>query len=224
MNHKYPNLFSPIKIGNVVLKNRIIGAPTGLMSLSPYGHLTTENIAYYELKAKGGCAVVTLGESIVDRKTGESHNRQVRLDDPDILPCLANTVKAIRRGGALANIELSHSGKYAGIASIAGDVTGDKLSFGPSEEILETGEVVHEMDRDMIQYIVDAYGKAGSAPPQALPCRNAMPSRTTRFWTRVMRRCSPSLPIGRCARTFTLRATNRGAGFDAPNGCICSSK
>lgn len=167
MNHKYPNLFSPIKIGNIVLKNRIIGAPTGLMSLSPYGHLTTENIAYYELKAKGGCAVVTLGESIVDRKTGESHNRQIRLDDPDILPCLANTVKAIKRGGALANIELSHSGKYAGLASIAGDVTGDKLSFGPSEEILETGEVVHEMDQEMIQYIIEAYGKAAAVVKRA---------------------------------------------------------
>lgn len=167
MNHKYQNLFSPIKIGNVVLKNRIMGAPTGLMSLSPLGHLTTENIAYYELKAKGGCAVVTLGESIVDRKTGESHNRQIRLDDPDILPCLANTVKAIKRHGALANIELSHSGKYAGLTSIAGEITGDKLSFGPSEEVLETGEIVREMDQEMIRYIIEAYGKAAAVVKRA---------------------------------------------------------
>ena len=32
---KYPNLFSPIKIGPLTLKNRIVSAPTSLADLSP---------------------------------------------------------------------------------------------------------------------------------------------------------------------------------------------
>ena len=51
MNCKYPNLFKPIRIGNVTLKNRIIAAPTGLMDLTPDGRLTAYNASYYELKA-----------------------------------------------------------------------------------------------------------------------------------------------------------------------------
>ena len=111
----YPHLFTPIKIGGQLIKNRIFSAPTGLMSYTARGHLTTENMAYYELKAKGGCGVVTLGESIVHAATGQSHDRQICLDDPHVLPSLTNTARAITRYGAVANIELSHGGKYAGL-------------------------------------------------------------------------------------------------------------
>ena len=90
------------------------------MSYTARGYLTTENMAYYELKAKGGCGVVTLGESIVHAATGQSHDRQICLDDPHVLPSLTNTARAITRYGAVANIELSHGGKYAGLASIGG--------------------------------------------------------------------------------------------------------
>ena len=55
----YPHLFTPIKIGGQLIKNRIFSAPTGLMSYTARGHLTTENMAYYALKAKGGCGVST---------------------------------------------------------------------------------------------------------------------------------------------------------------------
>ena len=38
----YPHLFTPIKIGGQLIKNRIFSAPTGLMSYTARGHLTTE--------------------------------------------------------------------------------------------------------------------------------------------------------------------------------------
>ena len=96
----YPHLFTPIKIGGQLIKNRIFSAPTGLMSYTARGHLTTENMAYYELKAKGGCGVVTLGESIVHAATGQSHDRQICLDDPHVLPSLTNTAHHTLWGGS----------------------------------------------------------------------------------------------------------------------------
>ena len=86
---KYPNLFSPIKVGPLTLKNRIVSAPTSLADLSPEGHLTRDNIAYYKLKARGGAAVVTVGESIVHSATGKSHPRQILLDDKGVIPSLS---------------------------------------------------------------------------------------------------------------------------------------
>ena len=65
MSHKYPNLEKPIKIGNVIAKNRIFSAPTGLMGYTSQGHFTLDNRAYFEYKASGGCAVVSMGEAIV---------------------------------------------------------------------------------------------------------------------------------------------------------------
>lgn len=160
MKQKFPNLLKPIRIGNVMLKNRIIAAPTGMMDLTPDGRLTPFNVSYYELKAKGGAAVVTLGESITDTETGESHNRQIHLDDPNSLPGLTHTVLAIQRSGALANIELSHGGKYGGLMSIAGEETATRKAYGPSEEDLPTGEHVYEMSKELIMHLVERYENA----------------------------------------------------------------
>lgn len=162
MIQKYPHLLRPIRIGDTLLKNRIIAAPTGMMDLTPDGRLTPYNVSYYELKAKGGAAVVTIGESITDSRTGESHNRQIHLDDPNSMPGLAHTVRAIQRWGALANIELSHGGKYGGLTSIAGEETADRTAYGPSDDVSPIGERIYEMSIAMIDGIVVAYRKAAA--------------------------------------------------------------
>lgn len=163
----YPNLFTPITLGKQLIKNRIFSAPTGLMSYTAQGHLTTENMAYYERKAKGGCGVVTLGESIVHSATGQSHDRQICLDDPHVLPSLTNTARAITRHGAVANIELSHGGKYAGLASIGGTEKEQRPAYGPSHEVTASGEEVLEMPQELIYEILDAYGNAADVAKRA---------------------------------------------------------
>ena len=47
---KYPHLFTPLKIGNIVLKNRIIGAPTGFLHMDADDLPTPACAAYYEEK------------------------------------------------------------------------------------------------------------------------------------------------------------------------------
>ena len=60
MSHpKYPHIFEPIKIGNVVFKNRIWSAPAGVHLL--YGreeYPSDAAVKYYAAKAAGGCAVI----------------------------------------------------------------------------------------------------------------------------------------------------------------------
>ena len=53
---KYPHLFSPIRIGNIRMKNRIIAAPTSPSMITTEGHFTPEMTAYLEEKAMGGAA------------------------------------------------------------------------------------------------------------------------------------------------------------------------
>ena len=65
----YPHLFSPLRIGNIRMKNRIIAAPTSPSMITTEGHFTPEMIAYLEEKAKGGVGVVTYGEAIVHSAT-----------------------------------------------------------------------------------------------------------------------------------------------------------
>lgn len=116
----YPHLFSPLRIGNIKMKNRIICAPTSPSMITTEGHMTPEMIAYLERKAQGGAAVVTYGESIVHSKTGKSHDKQLQLDSYGVRQGLTETTRAIHDAGALANIQLSHGGMYGGLASVGG--------------------------------------------------------------------------------------------------------
>ena len=77
---KYPHLFSPLRIGNIRLKNRVFAAPTSPSMMTTEGHMTPEMMAYLEEKAMGGVAVVTYGEAIVHSATGKSNNKQLQLD------------------------------------------------------------------------------------------------------------------------------------------------
>ena len=157
---QYPHLFSPIRIGNIRLKNRIIAAPTSPHLLTTEGHFTPEMIAYLEEKALGGAAVVTVGESIVHSATGKSHNKQIQLDSYGVKLGLSEAARAIHNAGAYANIQLSHGGKYGGLASVGGTVLDSNVkAWGVSAETTPEGEVF-EMPKEMILEIIESYKNA----------------------------------------------------------------
>jgi 2,4-dienoyl-CoA reductase-like NADH-dependent reductase (Old Yellow Enzyme family)/thioredoxin reductase len=153
MTRKFPNLFSPLKVGNVTLKNRIISAPMTFPILTSDGCLTPEAIAFYELRAKGGAAVVTVSELIV-KPEGRYYPVQVIIDAPNAKDSLAMAARAIKRHGAIPSMELSHGGKYA--------LTDAKhpVCYGPSDEFAGNEQVVYAMTHDMIEDIIESYGRA----------------------------------------------------------------
>lgn len=153
---KYSHLFSPIRIGNIRLKNRIIGAPTSPSMITAEGHFTPEMIAYLEEKAMGGVSVVTYGEAIVHSATGKSHNKQLQLDSFGVKQGMAQAARSIHNAGAYANIQLSHGGKYGGLASVGGDHNCCDVAYGPSHEMTPMGEV-QEMPKELIMEIVESY-------------------------------------------------------------------
>ena len=156
---QYPHLFSPLRIGNIKMKNRIICAPTSPSMIDLNGHFTPEMIAYLEEKAMGGAGVVTSGEAIIHSKTGKSHNKQLQLDAFGVRQGMNEAARAIHNAGAYANIQLSHGGKYGGLASVGGNVATCETAYGPSYEMTPMGEV-HEMPRTLIYEIIKSYGEA----------------------------------------------------------------
>lgn len=165
MNNKYPHLFSPIKIGPLTFKNRMVAAPTSVAELSPDSHLTRDNIAYYKLKARGGAAAVTVGESIVHSATGKSHPKQILLDDEGVIPSLVETADAIHQYGVIASIELSHGGMECDPMFLGG-----RNPIGPSTTSTDIGfrtkgmntVMVEEMSESLMNEVADAYA-AGAA-------------------------------------------------------------
>lgn len=153
---KYPYLFSPLRIGNIKMKNRIICAPTSPSMIDLNGHFTPEMIAYLEEKAQGGAGVVTYGEAIVHSKTGKSHNKQLQLDAFGVRQGMTEAARAIHNAGSLANIQLSHGGMYGGLASVGGDVGVSRIAYGPSTMMMPAGEV-QEMPTELVYEIIESY-------------------------------------------------------------------
>ena len=69
-------------------------------------------IDFYAEKARGGYAVVTLGDTPVDREHAATNPRSFAVT-PENQPKLAEIARAIHAGGALASQELNHGGMIA---------------------------------------------------------------------------------------------------------------
>lgn len=154
MSH-YPHLFAPIRVRGAYIKNRVESAP-----MSPSGDVpfyTREAYEMYNSIAKGGAGIVTLGEAGVHSLTDHAHPTMPHLDDETLLPSLIQTVDTVHKWGALASIELTHSGCRAKGAFLA---EGGYV-IGPSAmEANLYGDKVLEMDEDMMNTIADAYANA----------------------------------------------------------------
>jgi 2,4-dienoyl-CoA reductase-like NADH-dependent reductase (Old Yellow Enzyme family)/thioredoxin reductase len=158
MQRKFPHLFSPLKVGGVTLKNRIIAAPMTYPILTSDGCLTPEAIAFYELRARGGAAVVTVSEVIVDSATGKYYPIQVILDAPNAKDSLAMAARAVKRHGAIPSIELSHGGKYA---------LTDGPALGPCDEFVDGVQTVRGMTASDMDRLLEAYGHAAKLTKDA---------------------------------------------------------
>jgi 2,4-dienoyl-CoA reductase-like NADH-dependent reductase (Old Yellow Enzyme family)/thioredoxin reductase len=156
MARKFPKLFSPLRVGNVTLKNRIIAAPMTYPVLTTDGCLTPEAIAFYELRAKGGAAAVTVSELIVDGGTGKYYPIQVLTDAVNAKDSLAAAARAVKRHGAIASMELSHGGKYA-----LRD-TSPRGVFGPSAD-----DGCEEMTPEIMDGLVQCYYNAAKLCKEA---------------------------------------------------------
>ena len=169
MHPQYPNLYSPIQIGNLILRNRIIASPSSQNDIEPNGTLGKHNIAYYARKAQGGAALVTVGDGIV-HPTGKDHPVQMLLYTDDCMPSLTRCAEEIHKYGALASYELSHGGIVCDPKFINGE-----RPYGPSEVPVTIGFQTNnpvqimsqEMSEEMMFEIAEAYAQA------ALRCKKA---------------------------------------------------
>lgn len=160
MTRKFPHVSSPITIGRTTFRNRIFSAPMGGTDITNDGCIGPKSTAFYELRAKGGAAAVTVSELMVHPQTDGSHAYHL---DESILNSLAAstyTADAIRRHGAIPSLELSHSGQFAGTYMTDKSRQHGLCQWGPSEGIRPDGVPVKALTQELIDDIVKAYGHA----------------------------------------------------------------
>ena len=106
----YDVLFEPVKIGPVVTKNRFYQVPhcCGMGHLRPQAHAAMRGV-----KAKGGWGVVSTEEAEIHPSSDLAPYVEQRIWDKKDIPALRLMTEAVHEHGALAAIELTHSGHNA---------------------------------------------------------------------------------------------------------------
>ena len=131
---KYPNLFKPLQINNLVLANRIFYAPV-------------EN---YHDRALAGAAVMMRGTS----GTLEEKHSRIKpgkwLFSKSELPRIKREITILKRAGSLTELEIMHAGVRAGVES------GDYV-LGPSDGVREDGTPIKGLDRQTMDLIIEDF-------------------------------------------------------------------
>ena len=164
---RFPHLCAPLQLGPLTLRSRMCSAPMGFPDLMEDGCLTEGAIAFYENRARGGAAVVTVSEACVDYVHGKGHGRLINLDNPGVLAGLTNAARAIRRHGAAASVELNHAGMLSAFDAPAGAAGDGNLRWGPVDTVTENGTAVKGMDRALLRDAVDRFARGAALVKKA---------------------------------------------------------
>ena len=98
---KYQNLFKPIKLGPIEIKNRIGLAPMNLYFSSIDGSASEQQMAYYAARAKGGCGLlVTEGIRTSMEGVNRTYYANLRLCEVDWQKQLSELFETVHCFGA----------------------------------------------------------------------------------------------------------------------------
>jgi 2,4-dienoyl-CoA reductase-like NADH-dependent reductase (Old Yellow Enzyme family)/thioredoxin reductase len=149
----YPNLFTPVTIRGVTLRNKIISTPNQTRFQD------SVEAAYMESKARGGAAAVLLGECPVNEfRCRQAYHYTFLPNNAYNLRFMGETAATIKQHGAVAGLQLYHPGHYAlphrGGASLP--------PVGPMGFVREDGVEVVAMDEALIEETIEDFANAAA--------------------------------------------------------------
>lgn len=148
-------IFTPIKIGNIELKNRIAMPPMSTRLSNTDGSVTPRIIKYYEERAKGGAGMIIVEYSYIDEDASKAAVCQLGVQNDNLLPGLSELSEAIKAHGAKAFLQICHGGGQSPSGLI------NRKPVAPSAISPKAGaEIPRELTLDEIQKIVRAFGDA----------------------------------------------------------------
>lgn len=107
---QYPNLFSPIRVGALTLKNRIVLPSMGTNLANQDGTIGPALRDYLVERAKGGAGLIILEMTATDYPYGAGEACQPQLCEANVIPSFRELTDTIHAFGAKIIVQLLHSG------------------------------------------------------------------------------------------------------------------
>lgn len=150
---EFPYLFSPIKINNMTLKNRIVMTAMHL-GYTPKGDVTDRLIDFYAMRARGGVGLVIVGGCPVDKYGGMPS--MISIHDDRYIPGLERLTHAVKSCDAKIAAQLYQAGRYTHSSMIGG-----RKPFSSSAVRSKlTGETPRALELEEIPGVQDSFAEA----------------------------------------------------------------
>ena len=162
----FQKLFSPIRLGRLEIKNRIVMPPMVSANAGVDGMVTQGHLDWYEARARGGVGLIIVEFTYIGQYAtcapylmGIWHDR--------FIPGLSRLAETIHFHGTKAVIQLGHAGRQT-----ASDFIGRRQAVAPSAISCPLGEptwheVPKELSVDEIEEIIEQFGEAAGRAKKA---------------------------------------------------------
>jgi 2,4-dienoyl-CoA reductase-like NADH-dependent reductase (Old Yellow Enzyme family)/thioredoxin reductase len=171
----FPHLFSPIRLGNIELANRVVHVPTDISSSHADGEVSERDIAHHGDIARGGAGFIIVGATTPNAQTGRPTVTCLVADGDNYVPGLARLAESMHRYGSKCAVQLQHPGRQCAIPRYNTLGANDrvlKLPWSAGHEIIyenaeEKGKEIRESSIAEILELVDQFSEAAWRVKQA---------------------------------------------------------
>lgn len=154
INMDLSSIFTPLKINNVTLPNRIVFPAFQTNYASPDGFVTERLLKFYGRLAEGGSGLIIAGGMAVS-DDGTPNTNVIKINEDKYIKGLRELFNAIKRNGAVPGAQLMHAGRQTLSA-----MTGHPLVAASAIPCPVMKEMPVELDRKGIKRIQDDFANA----------------------------------------------------------------
>jgi 2,4-dienoyl-CoA reductase-like NADH-dependent reductase (Old Yellow Enzyme family) len=150
---EYPHVFSPLKIGPMTTKNRLVFAPHVANMVATDGEVTQEYVDFIDGEAKTGVGIVNIGATPINWESAPDYYGELNATDDKYIAGLVRLADTVHVHGAKISVELLHAGRGADPQLL-------QLPYALSASTIplpDRPRFVKEMDQHDIDKIIEDY-------------------------------------------------------------------
>ena len=151
---QFKAIFSPFRIGNMELKNRIVMPSMATHFAGEDGSVNDRHIAYYRRRVKGGVGYVTFEHTGI-LKQGRAFPNMALIHTDQQVPSFRRLVEAIHRENGKIVIQINHAGRQT-----SSSFTGSPIVAPSPIACPVRNEMPQELSLEEIQKIIEGFALA----------------------------------------------------------------
>ncbi len=158
---KFKNMFSPIQIGPMQVKNRFVVPPMGNNFANTDGTMSDQSCAYYTARAKGGFGLITF-EATVVHKGAKGGPRKPCLYDDSSIDSFKKVIDSCHAEGAKVSIQLQNAGPEGNAKN-----AGAPIEAASPIAAADGRDIPVEVSTEKVYELIKGYGEAAKRAMKA---------------------------------------------------------